>query len=132
MKFVSTRGQAPVLGFDDVVLTGLAADGGLYVPESLPTISEVTFRQWQSLHYDDLAIEVMWPFVEGSLKREAFEEMVKDAYSTFRHPAIAPLKQLGSDTWLLELFHGPTPRLLLAFIWLTPNLLKLSLVSMNT
>ena len=108
MKFVSTRGQAPVLGFDDVVLTGLAADGGLYVPESLPTISEVTFRQWQSLHYDDLAIEVMWPFVEGSLKREAFEEMVKDAYSTFRHPAIAPLKQLGSDTWLLELFHGPT------------------------
>ena len=108
MKFVSTRGQAPVLGFDDVVLTGLAADGGLYVPESLPTISEITFRQWQSLHYDDLAIEVMWPFVEGSLKREAFEEMVKDAYSTFRHPAIAPLKQLSSDTWLLELFHGPT------------------------
>jgi len=108
MKFVSTRGQAPVLGFDDVVLTGLAADGGLYVPESLPTISEVTFRQWQSLHYDDLAIEVMWPFVEGSLKREAFEEMVKDAYSSFRHPAIAPLKQLSSDTWLLELFHGPT------------------------
>ena len=108
MKFVSTRGQAPVLGFDDVVLTGLAADGGLYVPESLPTISEITFRQWQSLHYDDLAIEVMWPFVEGSLKREAFEEMVKDAYSSFRHPAIAPLKQLSSDTWLLELFHGPT------------------------
>jgi len=108
MKFVSTRGQAPVLGFDDVVLTGLASDGGLYVPESLPTISEVTFRQWQSLHYDELAIEVMWPFVEGSLKREAFEVMVKDAYSSFRHPAIAPLKQLSPDTWLLELFHGPT------------------------
>ena len=108
MKFVSTRGQAPVLGFDDVVLTGLASDGGLYVPESLPTISEGTFRQWQSLHYDELAIEVMWPFVEGSLKREAFEVMVKDAYSSFRHPAIAPLKQLSPDTWLLELFHGPT------------------------
>ena len=108
MKFVSTRGQAPVLGFDDVVLTGLASDGGLYVPESLPTISEGTFRQWQSLHYDDLAIEVMWPFVEGSLKREAFEVMVRDAYSSFRHPAIAPLKQLSPDTWLLELFHGPT------------------------
>ena len=108
MKFVSTRGQAPVLGFDDVVLTGLASDGGLYVPESLPTISEGTFRQWQSLHYDDLAIEVMWPFVEGSLKRETFEVMVRDAYSSFRHPAIAPLKQLSPDTWLLELFHGPT------------------------
>ena len=108
MKFVSTRGQAPVLGFDDVVLTGLASDGGLYVPESLPTISEGTFRQWQSLHYDDLAIEVMWPFVEGSLKREVFEVMVRDAYSSFRHPAIAPLKQLSPDIWLLELFHGPT------------------------
>lgn len=108
MKFVSTRGQAPVLGFDDVVLTGLASDGGLYVPESLPTISEGTFRQWQSLHYDELAIEVMWPFVEGSLKREVFEVMVRDAYSSFRHPAIAPLKQLSPDTWLLELFHGPT------------------------
>ena len=108
MKFVSTRGQAPVLGFDDVVLTGLASDGGLYVPESLPTISEGTFRQWQSLHYDDLAIEVMWPFVEGTLKRETFEVMVRDAYSSFRHPAIAPLKQLSPDTWLLELFHGPT------------------------
>ena len=108
MKFVSTRGQAPVLRFDDAVLTGLASDGGLYVPESLPTISEETFRQWQSLQYDKLAIEVMWPFVEGSLKREAFEVMVKDAYSSFRHPAIAPLKQLSPDTWLLELFHGPT------------------------
>jgi threonine synthase len=108
VKFVSTRGQAPVLGFDDVVLTGLASDGGLYVPESLPTISEGTFRQWQSLHYDELAIEVMWPFVEGSLKREVFEVMVRDAYSSFRHPAIAPLKQLSPDTWLLELFHGPT------------------------
>ena len=69
MKFVSTRGQAPVLGFDDVVLTGLASDGGLYVPKSLPTISEATLRHWQSLPYDELAIEVMWPFVEGSMPR---------------------------------------------------------------
>ena len=108
MKFVSTRGQAPVLGFDDVVLTGLASDGGLYVPESLPTISEATFRQWQSLPYDALAIEVMWPFVEGSMARQTFEAMVRDAYRSFRHTAIAPSKQLTHDTWLLELFHGPT------------------------
>src|SRR5210317_1720566 len=108
MKFVSTRGQAPILGFDDVVLTGLASDGGLYVPESLPTISEATFRQWQSLPYDALAIEVMWPFVEGSMARETFEAMVRDAYRSFRHTAIAPSKQLTHDTWLLELFHGPT------------------------
>ena len=108
MKFVSTRGQAPVLGFDDVVLTGLASDGGLYVPESLPTVSEATFRQWQSLPYDALAIEVMWPFVEGSMARQTFEAMVRDAYRSFRHTAIAPSKQLTHDTWLLELFHGPT------------------------
>ena len=108
MKFVSTRGQAPVLGFDDVVLTGLASDGGLYVPQSLPTISEATFRQWQSLPYDALAIEVMWPFVEGSMARETFDAMVRDAYRLFRHTAIAPSKQLTHDTWLLELFHGPT------------------------
>ena len=108
MKFVSTRGQAPVLGFDDVVLTGLASDGGLYVPESLPTVSEATFRQWQSLPYDALAIEVMWPFVEGSMARETFEAMVRDAYRSFRHTAIAPSKQLTHDTWLVELFHGPT------------------------
>ena len=108
MKFVSTRGQAPVLGFDDVVLTGLASDGGLYVPESLPTISEARLRQWQSLPYHEIAIEVMWPFVDGSMSRETFESMVKDAYGSFRHTAIAPTKQLSHDTWLLELFHGPT------------------------
>jgi threonine synthase len=108
MKFVSTRGQAPVLSFDDVVLTGLAQDGGLYVPEALPSVSEATFRDWQSLAYDDLAIEVMWPFVEGSMPRETFESMVRDAYGSFRHSAIAPTKQLTHDTWLLELFHGPT------------------------
>jgi threonine synthase len=108
MKFVSTRGQAPVLGFDEVVLTGLASDGGLYVPQSLPTISEATFRQWRNLPYDELAIEVMWPFVEGSMARETFEAMVREAYRSFRHTAIAPSKQLTHDTWLLELFHGPT------------------------
>ena len=108
MKFVSTRGLAPVLDFDEVVLTGLASDGGLYVPEKLPVVSESTFRTWQFLPYDKLAIEVMWPFVEGTISRKTFEFMVIDAYASFRHEAIAPIKQLTSDTWLLELFHGPT------------------------
>ncbi len=108
MKFISTRGSAPALGFSDVVLTGLAPDGGLYVPESLPIFSTSTFREWQNLSYDDLAIEVMWPFVDGSLPRDTFEIMVRESYATFRHSAIAPVKQLTHDTWLLELFHGPT------------------------
>mgnify|MGYP000252750952 CR=1 FL=1 len=108
MKFVSTRGAAPTLEFSEVVLAGLASDGGLYVPESMPQISEATFRSWQGLPYDDLAIEVMWPFVEGSMPRATFESMVRDAYGSFRHTGIAPSKQLTHDTWLLELFHGPT------------------------
>lgn len=108
MKFISTRGSAPVLSFDEVVLTGLASDGGLYVPEALPQISEATWRSWQGLPYDQLAIEVMWPFVEGSMPRATFEHMVRDAYGSFRHKAVAPSKQLAHDTWLLELFHGPT------------------------
>ena len=108
MKFVSTRGAAPTLEFSEVVLAGLASDGGLYVPESMPQISEATFRSWQGLPYDDLAIEVMWPFVEGSMPRATFESMVRDAYGSFRHSGIAPSKQLTHDTWLLELFHGPT------------------------
>ena len=108
MKFVSTRGAAPTLEFSEVVLAGLASDGGLYVPESMPQISEATFRSWQGLAYDELAIEVMWPFVEGSMPRATFESMVRDAYGSFRHSGIAPSKQLTHDTWLLELFHGPT------------------------
>jgi len=108
VRFVSTRGSAPVLNFDEVVLTGLASDGGLYVPETMPQISEKTFRSWQHLPYDALAIEVMWPFVEGSMPRATFERMVRDAYGSFRHSAVAPSKQLTHDTWLLELFHGPT------------------------
>ncbi len=108
MKFVSTRGAAPTLEFSEVVLAGLASDGGLYVPESMPQISEATFRSWQGLPYDELAIEVMWPFVEGSMPRATFESMVRDAYGSFRHSGIAPSKQLTHDTWLLELFHGPT------------------------
>ena len=108
MRFISTRGAAPILSFDEVVLAGLASDGGLYVPESLPTYSEADWRAMRALSYPELALQLMWPFVEGSMPRETFARMVHDAYSGFRHAAIAPVKQLGSDRWLLELFHGPT------------------------
>ena len=91
-----------------MVLAGLASDGGLYVPESLPTYSEADWRAMRALSYPELALQLMWPFVEGSMPRETFARMVHDAYSGFRHAAIAPVKQLGSDRWLLELFHGPT------------------------
>ena len=105
MKYVSTRGAAPVLGFGDVLLTGLAADGGLYVPEQWPHLpSEV----WSEVRpYEAVAFDVMWPFVEGSMERDDFEAMVAEAYATFDHPDVCPVVEVG-DLHLLELFWGPT------------------------
>ena len=105
MKYVSTRGAAPVLGFGDALLTGLATDGGLYVPEQWPTLrSEV----WSEVRpYDAVAVDVMWPFVEGAIGRDDFEAMVAAAYATFEHPDVCPLVEVG-DLHVLELFWGPT------------------------
>jgi threonine synthase len=108
MKYVSTRGTAPVLGFDDVLLTGLARDGGLYVPEAWPTLTAEQVRGFAEARYQDVAVEVMWPYVEGSFDRETFAGLVEQAYATFRHPDVCPLVHLGGNTHLLELFHGPT------------------------
>jgi len=107
VNYVSTRGSAPALGFADVLLTGLARDGGLYVPEAWPRL---TAEDWQALAgrpYAEVAFEVMRPFVAGSLPDDAFRAMIADAYRGF-HPAVAPLRQLDANQWLLELFHGPT------------------------
>jgi threonine synthase len=108
VKYVSTRGSAPVLTFDDVLLTGLARDGGLYVPESWPQLTDEQLRSFASMPYADVAVEVMWPFVEGTIERDVFESISRDAYATFRHPDVVPLVELGDDVHLLELFHGPT------------------------
>lgn len=108
MRYISTRGQAPVLSFDEVVLAGLASDGGLYVPETIPHIPPATLAEWAALSYEDLAVEVMLPYIGHSFTREALAAMVKDAYATFRHTAIAPLVQLSQRHFVLELFHGPT------------------------
>jgi threonine synthase len=108
MRYVSTRGEAPALGFGDVLLTGLARDGGLYVPESWPALPPDALERWAELPYAELAIEVMWPFVEGSIDRHEFVQAVVDAYNSFDHPEVVPLRDLGDDLWLAELFHGPT------------------------
>jgi len=108
VKYVSTRGSAPVLTFDDVLLTGLARDGGLYVPESWPQLAGEQLRSFASMPYADVAVEVMWPFVDGTIERDVFESLVHEAYATFRHPDVVPLVELGDDVHLLELFHGPT------------------------
>lgn len=104
LRYVSTRGAAPALGFSDVLLAGLADDGGLYVPEAWPALQVDP----SATSYADVAVDVMFPFVDGSIDRDDFAGMVADAYSTFDHPDVVPLVEMGEDTYLLELFHGPT------------------------
>ncbi|MGY8773765.1 threonine synthase [Spongiibacter tropicus] len=108
MKYISTRGKAPALNFEDVLLTGLAPDGGLYVPETLPQFSREQIDAWSSLSYTDLAFEIVQPFVAGSIPDADLKAIIDDSYRDFRHPAIAPLVQLGHNEWVLELFQGPT------------------------
>lgn len=108
MRYLSTRGQAPQLNFDDTLLAGLAADGGLYLPESWPQLSADDLRSFRGLSYAELAVRVMEPFVGGRIPRSDFERLVHDAYDSFGHPAVAPLTQADSNLWLMELFHGPT------------------------
>ena len=105
MQYVSTRGQAPALGFGDVLLTGLAPDGGLYVPDAWPALSPEVWAPGRP--YADVAVDVMFPFVDGSLTRDELAAMVADAYATFDHPAVCPVVPVG-DLHLLELFWGPT------------------------
>ena len=103
MRYVSTRGSAPELGFADVLLAGLAVDGGLYVPESWPTLAPST-----AVTYVERAVEVMLPFVQPDIDELTLTQLCTDAYATFRHPAVVPLVQLDHRQWVQELFHGPT------------------------
>jgi threonine synthase len=108
MRYVSTRGAAPVLDFEGAMLAGLARDGGLYVPESWPTLSRDTIAGFAGAPYEDVAAAVMAPFVGDAFGASEFGQMIERAYAGFGHPARAPLAQLGPNDWLLELFHGPT------------------------
>ncbi|ARS27758.1 threonine synthase [Sphingomonas sp. KC8] len=108
MRYISTRGAAPALDFEDVTLTGLAADGGLYVPESWPHFSREAISKLAGLSYVDTAVEVMAPFVGDSLSRDELRSLCTAAYGRFDHEAVTPLVQLDPRNWLLELFHGPT------------------------
>jgi threonine synthase len=108
VKYVSTRGQAPTLGFEDVLLTGLARDGGLYLPESWPQFTADQLSEFSGKSYEDVALAVMRPFVGGEIDDAELAALIADAYRTFSHRAVAPLVQIGPRDWILELFHGPT------------------------
>ncbi len=108
MRYVSTRGEAAPRGFEDVLLAGLAEDGGLFLPEAFPQFSPAEWRALRGLPYAELAARVIHPFTGGALPLEALHAMCRDAYATFRHPAVVPLVQLEDRAFALELFHGPT------------------------
>ncbi|MGB3720233.1 MAG: threonine synthase [Proteobacteria bacterium] len=108
MNYISTRGLAPSLGFEDVLLAGLARDGGLYVPETWPRLEKQAIASLAGRPFAEVAVEVIQPFAGGAFSREELLAMARDAYATFGHPAVTPLVQLNSNLWVLELFHGPT------------------------
>jgi threonine synthase len=108
LRYVSTRGTAPVVGFQDVLLTGLAGDGGLYLPENWPEWSAEDLRRLAGRPYPEVAFAVMHPFVGDEIPQADFRRMIDDTYARFDHPAVTPLRQLDANQWLLELFHGPT------------------------
>ena len=108
MKYISTRGNAPVLTFEEAMLTGLARDGGLYVPERIPKMSSGDIIGLAGLSYEEIALRVIQPFVGRSFSEAELISSISNAYAGFSHNARAPLVQLGANHHLLELFHGPT------------------------
>jgi len=108
VKYISTRGQAPELTFEDAMLTGLARDGGLYVPETIPQLSTDDIKAMAGKSYEEIAFQVMRPFVGDKFSDDDFKGIIERAYKGFGHAARAPLVQLDHGHYLLELFHGPT------------------------
>jgi threonine synthase len=108
VNYISTRGRAPVLGFEDVLLAGLARDGGLYLPDTWPQLPPETIASFAGRPFAEVATEVILPFTGGALTRAQLQGMADAAYASFGHPATTPLVQIDPQTFVLELFHGPT------------------------
>ncbi|MGQ0611463.1 MAG: threonine synthase [Paracoccaceae bacterium] len=108
MRYISTRGAAPSLSFGEAMMTGLARDGGLYVPETVPSLAREEIVALAGLPYEEIAFRVMRPFLGGFFSDDEFRSLIARAYAGFGHAARAPLVQLAPNQFLLELFHGPT------------------------
>jgi threonine synthase len=108
LRYRSTRGEISNLAFDDVLLAGLARDGGLYVPETWPRFSAAEWRALRGRPYREIAFAVLKPYVGGAIADADLARLTTEAYAGFTHPAVAPLKQLYTRLWTMELFHGPT------------------------
>jgi threonine synthase len=105
---VSTRGEAPALSFSEALLTGLARDGGLYLPQSWPKLSATEIAGFAGKPYSAVAERVLGALADGDIENTALSGMIREAYAGFRHPAVCPLTQIGDNLFVLELFHGPT------------------------
>lgn len=108
MNYISTRGAAPLVSFTQMLLAGLAPDGGLYLPQAYPQLSQATIAGFAGRPYEEVAQAILTPLVAGEIEAGTFRGMIEAAYKNFRHKAIAPLTQLESNLFVLELFHGPT------------------------
>jgi threonine synthase len=108
LKYISTRGVAEALGFEDVLLAGLARDGGLYVPETWPTLAPATIASFTTKPFVEIAVEVIHPFTGDEITRDELRRMAVEAYATFDTPEVTPLVNLKPGLTVLELFHGPT------------------------
>src|SRR4051794_27584295 len=108
MLHVSTRGEAPALGFADALLAGLARDGGLYLPETWPGLSREAIEGFAGRRYADVAKAVLAPLVGADIAATDLDRMIEEAYASFRHAAVCPLAQIDDNLFVLELFHGPT------------------------
>jgi threonine synthase len=108
VRYISTRGESPCLGFTETLLAGLAPDGGLYCPEIWPRLTPEEIGNFAGKPYGEVAADILSRFVGDEIDRRTLDELCERAYASFSHPAVAPLTQLGPDRFLLELFHGPT------------------------
>ena len=108
MKYISTRGEAQATGFVEAVLAGLAPDGGLYVPDSWPSFAPHEIAAFAGRPYAEVAAEVIGKFASPAIARDDLATMCAEAYASFTHPCVTPLKELYPGLFLLELFHGPT------------------------
>ena len=108
MKYISTRGQSPELNFEEAMLSGLARDGGLYVPAEWPQMRADDIAALAGFSYEETAFRVMKPFIGDTFSDDEFRGILKRAYAGFHHVARVPLTQIGANDYLLELHHGPT------------------------
>jgi len=108
VKYISTRGDAPALNFEEVLLAGLASDGGLYVPDELPRFDTDEIAAMAALDYVELAERIVTPFIGDCVPQDDLRAILRDTYAQFRHDAVAPMVEIGPNQWVLELFHGPT------------------------